>query len=251
VPRGDAELQVCQLGVVEYGAALALQDRLRGEVQAGERPDTLLLLEHPPVYTRGRRTELEGRLGAVVDAYVQTAALELREATSRVVDLEERLRASRDTAGKQIVVAPNDGRLVDLKVNTPGSAVGPREPIVDIVPSNVPLLVEARVAADAISEVRPGQDAEVRLLAYRQRNTSLLIGKVSNVSADALVDPRSGAPYFSVQVEVSPEALAKAGQLALQPGMAAEVFIKTSDRSALDFLLDPLTSAMRRSFREH
>jgi len=57
VPRGDAEIQVCQLGVVEYGAALALQDRLRGEVQAGERPDTLLLLEHPPVYTRGRRTE--------------------------------------------------------------------------------------------------------------------------------------------------------------------------------------------------
>jgi len=57
VPRGDAEIQVCQLGVVEYGAALALQERLRGEVQAGERPDTLLLLEHPPVYTRGRRTE--------------------------------------------------------------------------------------------------------------------------------------------------------------------------------------------------
>ena len=201
---------------------------------------------------RAKRTELEGRLAAAVDAYVQAAALELRETAGRIVDFEERLRASEDAAGKQLVVAPSDGRLVDLKVNTPGSALGPREPIVDIVPSNLPLIVEARVAADAIGDVRPGLDAEVRLLAYRQRNASLLLGKVANVSADALVEPRSGAPYFAVQVEVSPEALAKAGeQMHLQAGMAAEVFIKTSDRSPLDFLMDPLTSAMRRAFREH
>jgi len=200
---------------------------------------------------RAKRTELEGRQQSVVDAYVQTAALELRESTARVVDFEEKVRSGRDTAGRQVVVAPSDGRLVDLKVNTPGSAVGPREPIVDIVPSNVPLLIEARVAADAISDVRRDLDAEVRLLAYRQRNTALLLGKVVNVSADALVEPRSGTPYFAVQVEVSPQALAKAGQLELLPGMAAEVFIKTAERSVLDFLMDPLTSAMRRSFREH
>ena len=71
------------------------------------------------------------------------------------------------------------------------------------------------------------------------------------MSADALVEPRSGAPYFAVQVEVSPEALTKAGQIELLPGMAAEVFIKTVERNALDFLLDPLTAAMRRGFREH
>lgn len=200
---------------------------------------------------RGKRTELEGRLQAVVDAYVQTAALELREVSARVVDFEEKVRSGRDTAGRQVVVAPSDGRLVDLKVNTPGSAIGPREPIVDIVPSNVPLVIEARVAADAISDVRPGLEAEVRLLAYRQRNTAMLLGKVTNVSADALVEPRSGAPYFAVHVEVSPQALAKAGQLELLPGMAAEVFIKTAERSVLEFLLDPLTAAMRRSFREH
>jgi multidrug efflux pump subunit AcrA (membrane-fusion protein) len=74
---------------------------------------------------------------------------------------------------------------------------------------------------------------------------------VVNVSADAMNETRSGAPYFAVQVEVSPEALAQAGNRVLLPGMAAEVYIRTSERSALQFLLEPLTSAMRRSFREH
>jgi epimerase transport system membrane fusion protein len=200
---------------------------------------------------RQKRTELEGRLVTVKDAYVQTAAEELREVTAKAVDLEERLRASRDTAGRQVVTAPSDGRLVDLKVNTPGSAVGPREPIVDIVPSDVPLVVEARIAADAISDIRPGLTAEVKLMSYRQRNAKLLEGKVVYVSADALVEQRSGAPYFAVQVEVAPASLAEAGQLVLLPGMAAEVYIKTSERTPLEFLLEPLTASLRKSFREH
>jgi HlyD family type I secretion membrane fusion protein len=200
---------------------------------------------------RAKRTELEGRLASTKDAYVQAATEDLREVTAKVVDLEERLRASRDTADRQVIVAPSAGRLVDLKVNTPGSAIGPREPVVDIVPSNVPLVVEARVSAESISDIRPGLDAEVKLLAYKQRNASLLLGKVVRLSADALTDPRSGVPYFVVHVEVPPEVLAEAGQLALLPGMAAEVYIKTTERSALEFLMDPLLTAMRRSFREH
>lgn len=200
---------------------------------------------------RQRRTELEGRLATVKDAYVQQAAEDLREATAKVVDLEERLRASRDTAGRQVIVAPSAGRLVDLKVNTPGSAIGPRDPVVDIVPSDVPLVVEARVSADAITDIRPGLEAEVKLLGYKQRNASLLVGQVVRVSADALTDTRSGIPYFAVQVEVPADALAKAGQLELLPGMAAEVYIKTTERTAIEFLMDPLTTAMRRSFREH
>lgn len=200
---------------------------------------------------RARRTELEGRIASVQDAYVQQATEELREATAKVVDLEERLRANRDTAGRQSILAPTSGRIVDLKVNTPGSAIGPREPLMDIVPSDVPLVVEAKVAAEAITDVRAGLDAEVKLLGARQRNSALLMGKVVRVSADALTDARSGAPYFAVQVEVPAEALKKAHLPELLPGMATEVYIKTTERTALQFLMDPLTTAMRRSFREH
>lgn len=205
---------------------------------------------------RQRAGELEGRVQSLQDAYKQTAAEELRETTGRVVDFEERLRASRDAAGRQTVVAPADGRLVDLKVNTVGSAIGPREPIVDLVPAEAPLVVEVRVAADAIADVHPGLGAEVQLLPYRQRSIDLIDAKVLHVSADALTEERSGTPYFSVQVELQKESLAKASvhhgsELAVLPGMAAEVYIKTSARTPLDFLLSPLVSGIRRSFREH
>jgi HlyD family type I secretion membrane fusion protein len=200
---------------------------------------------------RQRRTELEGKLGSVRDAYVQQATEDLREATARIVDMEERLRAGRDSAQRQVVVAPTDGRLVGLKVNTPGSALGPREPIVDIVPSDVPLVVEARVSAQSVSDIVPGLPAEVKLLAYSQRTSGMLDAKVVQVSADALLDERSGLHFFAVQVEVSPEALERAQHGPLLPGMAAEVYIKTHERTALEFLLEPLTAAMRRSFREH
>lgn len=196
-------------------------------------------------------TELQGRLAAARDGYLRTAAEEMRDATARVVDLEERLRAARDAASRQVVAAPVAGRLVDLRVNTVGSAVGPREPIVDIVPADVPLVVEARIAADAVGDVRVGQPAEVSLLSYRKREIGMLQATVTRVSADALTEPRSGAVYFAVQVEVSPAELARVGQVVLLPGMAAEVYIKTTERSAVEFLMDPLTAAMRRSFREH
>lgn len=197
---------------------------------------------------RQRKAELAARVDALQLAYVQTATEELRETTGRIVEIEERLRAGQDAAQRQVVVAPVAGRLVDLRVNTVGSALGAREPIVDIVPTDAALRVEARVAADAIAQVRTGQPAEVRLLGIAKDGGDMLTGRVVAVSADALDEPRSGLPYFAVQVEVAPDPRHPA---VLMPGVSAEVFIRTSERTALDFLLDPLLAGMRRSFREH
>ena len=200
---------------------------------------------------RQRRAELEGRLVNLRLAYVQAATDERRDTTARVVDLESRLRAGRDTAGRQQVVAPVAGRLVGLRVNTVGSAIGPRETIVDIVPSGVPLMVEARLGPDAVSEVRPGQLAHIRLPGLDHRQEGMIDGRVVNVSPDSLQDPRSGAPYFTVLIAPDAAALDRLGRESVTPGMGAEVFIKTSERSALQFLLQPLTAGMRRGFREH
>jgi HlyD family type I secretion membrane fusion protein len=200
---------------------------------------------------RQRRSELSGRQASLKLAYVQTATEDLRETTARIVDIEERLRAGQDAATRQVVSAPVAGRLVDLRINTVGSAVGAREPIVDVVPSGVPLVVETRVAADAVAEVRVGQVAEVRLLGTKKRSQDLLAGTVTRVSADALVEERSGAPYFAVQVEVPESQAALVEGEGLMPGMSAEVYIRTSERTALQFLMDPLTAGLRRSFREH
>jgi HlyD family type I secretion membrane fusion protein len=200
---------------------------------------------------RQHRSELEGRGEALRLAYVQTAAEELRESSVRIVDFEERLRTGRDDAGRQVVTAPVAGRLVSLRVNTVGSAIGPREPIVDIVPSQEPLVFDTRVGSAAVAELAPGQKADIRLLGARQRQSALLPGRVTQVSADSLTDQRSGAPYFAVSVQVEPGDVEQAGLPTLKPGMVAEVYIQTRERTAIEFLLDPLLDGMRRAFREH
>ncbi len=200
---------------------------------------------------RQRSSDLALRLAGLREAYVQEAATDLRDTNARVVDLEEQLRAAGDAAERLVVVAPVAGRVVDLRVAATGSAIGPREPVLDIVPADSPLLVEARVGVDAIGELRPGLPTDVRLTAYKQRATPLITGRVVYVSADALADRQTGAPYYLVHVALDAAALAGAREVELRPGMAAEVFVRTHERNAIDYLLEPLVAATRRSFREY
>lgn len=199
---------------------------------------------------RQRASELEGRRESARSEYARVATEELRETTARIVELEERLRAVDDTAGRNLVTAPVAGRLVNLRVNTVGSALGAREPIVDIVPSGLPLQIEARVGATAATDIAVGQEASVRLMGARQRNTGLISGRVTALSADTLLDARSGAEYFTVWIELRPESVPEDVRHIVRPGAMAEVYLRTSERTAIEFLLEPLTAGMARSFRE-
>jgi membrane fusion protein, type I secretion system len=133
-----------------------------------------------------------------------------------------------------------------------GAVVGPREVLLEVVPDEKTLIVEARIRPEDINHVRAGNIADVRLTAYKQRSTPLVEGKVTYVSGDRLVDPGpgGGAPYYAVHVDVPLEALAAAGQLRLQAGMPAEVFFRTDDRTAFDYILAPVTAYFRRGMRE-
>ena len=147
-------------------------------------------------------------------------------------------------------MAPISGEVVDLRITSVGAVIAPREPILDIVPENPVLLVEARVRPEDISYVHMDSTADVRLTAFRQRITPTVQGKVIYISADRLVDRASNAPYYSVHVRVSPESLRTAGNLQLQAGMPAEVFIQTTSRNALQYLVDPVLGFLQRSMRE-
>jgi HlyD family type I secretion membrane fusion protein len=193
----------------------------------------------------------EARMRALRDGLVQQASEELREVGVRVADAEQRLRASQDDRSRQTVVAPESGRLVNLRVNTPGSAIGPREPIVDIVPADAPLQLEVRLPLDVVADVRSGTPAEVKLLTAGARYEKLLPATVVEVSADALTDDHSGAPFLRAMLRVTPGAEEAALVRTLRPGMAAEVYIKTTERTPLGFLLEPVGGYFRRAFREH
>jgi epimerase transport system membrane fusion protein len=200
---------------------------------------------------RQRAAELELRLSSLRETFKQEVAAELRDVTGRRVELEEQVRSALDAMQRKVVTAPVSGRVLDLRVTTPGGSIGPRDPILDIVPEDRPLRVEARIPLDAIAELHTGAAADVRLTAYRQRTTPLIAAKVVYVSPDALTDRQSGAAYYLMHVELDRSALAEAGPIAIQPGMGAEVFVRTPDRSALEFLVEPLVNATRRSMRNH
>ena len=197
-----------------------------------------------------RSSELALRVKTLENQFMQAAADELKESGNKLFDLDERLRPSKDAAERQRIVAPIAGEVVDLKFTSLGAVVGPRDPILDIVPTDGKLIMEGRIRPEDINSVAVGSAADVRLTAFKSRLTPVVPGKVTYVSADRLVDRASGTPYYTVHVDVAPEELQKAGQLRLQAGMPVEVFVKTGERTVLQYLLDPLTAFVSRALRE-
>jgi HlyD family type I secretion membrane fusion protein len=168
---------------------------------------------------------------------MQEAAADVRATTAQVFELRERLRPAQDAEERQRITAPIAGEVVGLRVSTVGAVIGPREPILDIVPENADLIIEARVRPEDISFVRSQADADVRLTAFRSRITPIVHGKVAYVSADRLVDQATSQPYYVAHIRVRPEALRESEGLRLQAGMPADVFIKTVARTALQYLV--------------
>ena len=231
-------------GYVQKPRLLALQRGVAEyEARHGERRAELSK-------ARQRASELELRILTMRNAYVQSAADELKEASARIFDLEERIRPSRDASERQKIAAPIAGEVVGLRVFNAGSVIGPRETLMEIVPDEKRLIVEARIRPEDVNYVRAGSPADVRLTAYPSRTTPLVHGAVAYVAGDRMVDQQTGAAYYVLHIDVTEQALAQAGNLRLQAGMPAEVFIRTDERSAADYLLAPVTSYLRRAMRE-
>jgi epimerase transport system membrane fusion protein len=155
--------------------------------------------------------------------------------------LNERLAAQRDTFERLVLRAPVNGTVVDLAVHTVGGVVQPGARIMDIVPDADELLIEARVSPQYIDRLAPGLPADVHFDAYGSRaDRPVVNGQVAVVSADALTDPRTGAPYYVMRVRVGADEARKLGSLQLQPGMVSTVMVKTGERTLMTYLIRPL-----------
>jgi epimerase transport system membrane fusion protein len=142
------------------------------------------------------------------------------------------------------------GRVVGLNMFSIGGVIQRGEKILDIVPDQDSLTIDAQIAVEDISDVHPGLRAELHLTAYRQRIVSPIYGVVISVSADRLVDPKTNASYFVASIRPDLGDLAKLPEVHLYPGMPASVFIPTESRTALDYILGPLTISFNQSFRQ-
>lgn len=159
------------------------------------------------------------------------------------------MRPYQDAATRQRIVAPLAGVAVDLKVTTVGSAIGPSERLMDIVPDNPELIVEAQTRPEDINHVRLDSDVDMRLTSFTQRITPTGSGKVTYVSADRLTDPATNMSYYMTRGRVNPESLAHAENLKLQAGMPAELYIKATERTPLLYRLDPVFGFVGRGMR--
>ena len=199
---------------------------------------------------RQRIVEINLKINGLDGQYRQAASDGLREAAARLSELEQEQRKSADASQRQFIVAPAAGEVIGLKYTTAGSVIAPRETVAEVVPQEARLVVEARVRTEDIRRVRQGQDADIRFTAFEGRTTRLVSGRVIYVAGDRLVDPATNAPYYTALIETDPKSLGDAGDLELQAGMPAEVYLNGEKRTALQYLLEPLTAAARRAGRE-
>jgi HlyD family secretion protein len=197
-----------------------------------------------------RLAEIDLKIQSTRSDYVRAASDQLKAAVQRLGEVEQEQRKTEDAAKRQVVVAPADGEIIDLKFTSPGAVVGPGEAIADIVPSGTPLLVEGRVRPEDIANVHLGQRARVKFTAFKYRNSMMVAGKVTYVAADRLVDRQTGVPYYTALILADPESIAAIGDLKLQAGMPAEVYIEGSQQTALQYLIEPVTTTLRRAGRQ-
>ena len=197
-----------------------------------------------------RLGDVDLRMQASRNAYVQTASDQLKSVGAQLTEIEQEMLKTTDAAARQVVTAPADGEVIDLKFTSPGSVIRPGDPIADIVPSGAALMVEARVRTEDINNVRLDQHARIKFTGLKYRNYAMVNGTVTYVSGDRLTDSRNGQSWYSALVAVDPASLHLAGDIALQAGMPAEVFIEGSTQTTLQYLMEPLTSTARKALRQ-
>ena len=206
--------------------------------------------QHLAGIARAAIGETELRIFNLTDRFAAKIASELSDVRAQLVDTEEELDAAQDVLRRQEVRALIAGTVVDLRLFTPGGVIGAGQPILDIVPRDDELLVEAQVNPLDIDIVKPGLEAQVRLTAFKQRSTPTLPGHVRHVSADHFVDERTGATHYKAEVRIEADAQKQLHGLELYPGMPAEILIMTGKRTLWDFLFTPVKDSFARAFRE-
>ena len=200
--------------------------------------------------TKGKIAEIELQVLQVDQDLSSDVAKELREIDGKIGEYVERKVAAEDQLKRTDIRAPQDGVVFQSTANTVGGVIAAGDPIMLIVPETDNLLVEAKVDPKDIDKVQFGQPVLLRFSAFDIRTTPEINGTVARVAADTSTDQRTGQTYYVVRIAMTPEEIARLGYVKLTPGMPAEAFIQTGQRTMLSYLIKPLHDQLMRAFRE-
>jgi HlyD family secretion protein len=187
-----------------------------------------------------------------IDEQMRAEAMqELREIQGKIAEYTERRVAAEDQLKRIDIRAPSDGYVHQLNVHTIGGVISPAEPVMNIVPVNDKLELEAKVVPNEIDQVKLGQKATVKVHAANARTVPDLHGSVSRISADVSRDQQTGTTFYTIRVELPQNELKKLENLHLIAGMQAEVFVEVNQRTPFEYFFKPMQEQIARAFREH
>lgn len=176
----------------------------------------------------------------------------LTELQKRLDEMRKKTLSLADRVDRASIRAPVAGQVMGLQVNTTGAVLRAGTPILDIVPTGATLLVEARISPADVDTVHAGQLADIRFTGFKATTTPVVEGKLVYLAADRLTDQHTGLPYFNSHIQLTAVGMSKLQQLGLQiqPGIPAEVIVRTGERTLLQYIVQPLGDLFARTFRE-
>lgn len=184
----------------------------------------------------------------------EEVATQLRETEARISEVLPKLISVREQLQRSQIRAPATGRVVGLSIFTVGGVVDPGQTLMEIVPDNRTLVVRAHLDPADADDVYVGQEAQLRFESVRDPNLPLVTGTVRTISADRFTDESTGKPYFVAEIDVRPSQLDEVRQLLgrgeLRPGLPVDAMLPVRKRTALQYLLEPLTSSFRKALHE-
>jgi protease secretion system membrane fusion protein len=194
--------------------------------------------------------EVGQRMQAVRQEYRKEVDAQLADIRREVQADAEKLKAVTQDLERTELRSPASGQVVGLAVQSVGAVIAPGQKLMDIVPEQAPLLIEARVPPHVIDRLREGLSTQIRFSAFAHSPQLNVAGRVVSVSRDLLTEPETRQSYFLARVEVTPEGMKTLGSRRMQPGMMAEVLINTGERSLLTYLTYPLVRRVAQSMKE-
>ncbi len=201
--------------------------------------------------TRERMSEIDIQILGLTTTQREEAITQLRDLQFNELQLTERRRTLRQQLDRADIRAPVSGIVYGLQVFTPNSVIRAAEPVMFIVPQDRPLVIATQVQLTDVDQIFVGQDVTLRFSAFDQRRTPELKGHVTLVSADSFQDDNSSLAYYRAEVQLDEGEVERLPEdMTLIPGMPVEAFVRTDDRSPLDYLVKPLSDYFTKAFRE-
>jgi len=198
----------------------------------------------------GSIAEINIQVGQLQQKFQEDVSASLIDIRQKLGDIREKIRVARDILSRVTIIAPRTGTVQNLKVFTVGQVIRSGESLLEIVPDDEPLVVNAQFSTTDIDTVHAGMKAEIRFPAFHSRTVPVMIGKLETISHDRIFDEQARQYYFLGVVSLNRTDIPEEYRSRVRPGMPAEVIVASGQRTVLSYIVSPLAGSLHKAFLE-